>query len=71
MILGCLENKSDGYYLEVLSFSGGRTKVEGLNLIMARPFLGESTIAFSFDSTWLFLVVGTSHHEPKAEFWIS
>ena len=31
-------------------------------------FPDESTVAFSFDLTWLILVVGTPHHEQKAEF---
>ena len=39
-----------------------------LNLRMTGTFLKDSTIAFSFNLTWLILVVGTPHHGLKVEF---
>ena len=49
-------------------FSGGSTKVGGLNRILEEWFLGESNVVFSFDSTWLILVIGTPYHGLKTEF---
>ena len=53
------------------SFGIGRTKVGGLNLMMARIFLRELIIASLFDLTWLVLVIGTPHHGLKARLWVS
>ena len=51
-------------------FNGGRTKVGGLNLKVIGFSLVESTVAFSFDPTWLVLAVGTLNHGPRAELWV-
>ena len=33
--------------------------------------LGASTIAVSFNPTWLILIVGTTNHGPRTGLWVS
>ena len=35
---------------------------------MAGNFSWVSTVAFSFDLTWLVLAIGIPHHGPRADF---